>query len=49
MNIAKIDATQNRGMSQKYQIKGFPTLFLFVGDKKSPVQYNNERTSDAMI
>lgn len=41
VNIAKIDATQNRQMSQKYQIKGFPTLILFDNkDKAKPIPYN---------
>jgi protein-disulfide isomerase-like protein with CxxC motif len=49
VKIAKIDATQNRGMAQKYQIKGFPTLLLFVGDKKAPIPYSSERTAEAMV
>lgn len=49
VNIAKIDATQNRNMAQKFQIKGFPTLFFFAtDDKKAPAQYQGERTVEAM-
>jgi protein disulfide-isomerase A6 len=29
VRIAKIDATVNRKMAQKYGIKGFPTLLFF--------------------
>lgn len=29
VNIARIDASVNSKMAQKYQIKGFPTMFLF--------------------
>ena len=49
VTIAKIDATQNRQMAQKFQIQGFPTLLLF--DKKNkdtPIPYQGERTAQAM-
>lgn len=50
MKIAKIDATVNRQMAQKFQIKGFPTMLFFgVDDKSSPVPYQSERTADAMV
>jgi hypothetical protein len=29
VNIAKIDATVHRKFAQQYQVKGFPTMFLF--------------------
>lgn len=29
VNIGKIDATINNKYAQKYQVKGFPTMFLF--------------------
>lgn len=34
INIAKIDATKNSVMAQKYQIKGFPTMLFFETDDK---------------
>lgn len=49
VKIAKIDATVNRQMAQKFQIKGFPTLLFFGADDKStPVPYQSERTAEAM-
>ena len=48
VNIAKIDATKNGQMAQKYQIKGFPTLIFFDNkDKSKPIPYNGERTASA--
>ena len=50
VNIAKIDATVNKQMSQKFQIRGFPTLLFFtIDDKSTPVPYEGERTAEAMI
>jgi thioredoxin-like negative regulator of GroEL len=34
VNIARIDATKNPKMAQKYQIKGYPTMLLFEVDGK---------------
>ncbi len=34
VNIAKIDATKNSAMAQKYQIRGYPTMLLFEVDGK---------------
>lgn len=46
VRIAKIDATVNRQIAQKFQIKGFPTLLFFgTDDKSSPVPYQSERTA----
>jgi hypothetical protein len=34
----------------KYQIKGFPTIYLFdTNDKSSPIPYNGERTAEAIV
>jgi thioredoxin-related protein len=34
VNIARIDATVNQKMAQKYQIRGFPTMLMFEVDGK---------------
>lgn len=36
-------------MAQKFQIKGFPTLFFFpMDEKQTPEPYQGERTAEAM-
>jgi protein disulfide-isomerase A1 len=30
MYVAKVDATENNALAERYQVKGFPTLFWFV-------------------
>lgn len=34
VNIARIDATKNLAMAQRYQIRGYPTMLLFEVDSK---------------
>jgi thioredoxin-like negative regulator of GroEL len=34
VKIAKMDATVNMKMAQKYKIKGFPTILLFGTENK---------------
>jgi len=49
VKMAAVDATQNEKLAQKYQIQGFPTIKVFGTDKKSPVDYQGERTADGLI
>ena len=41
--LAKIDATEEGDLAQKYEIQGFPTVFLFV-DGEMRKTYEGERT-----
>jgi len=44
--IAKVDATEN---DTPAKISGFPTLIFYpAGDKSNPINYDGERTTDAM-
>ncbi|XWS75145.1 hypothetical protein CRYUN_Cryun01aG0060100 [Craigia yunnanensis] len=45
--LAKVDGTQEAELLQKFDIEGFPTLFLFVeGVRKA---YEGERTKDGIV
>ena len=44
-----MDGTQNEKVMQKYQVQGFPTIKIFAADKKSPIDYNGERSAAAMV
>lgn len=44
--IAKVDATVEKDLAEKFQIQGFPTLKYFVNGE--PVDYNGERTKEAI-
>lgn len=49
VKVVAVDATTSEKLAQKYQIQGFPTLKVFGADKKSPVDYQGQRTADAII
>ena len=45
--IAKVDATVNKELAAKFEIKGFPTLKWFVNQQ--PTEYKGGRTADEII
>ena len=45
--LAKVDATSNKKLSEKYNIKGFPTTILLIDD--SIIEYNGRRKSQNII
>jgi protein disulfide-isomerase A1 len=45
--LAKVDATEEKGLAEKYGVQGFPTLIFFKNQKK--VEYTGGRTKDAII
>ncbi len=36
-------------MARKYQIQGFPTIKVFGDNKKSPSDYQGQRTADGIV
>ena len=44
--IAKVDATVEKDLAEKYQVQGFPALKMFINGE--PVEYGGERTEDAI-
>ena len=42
MKLAKVDATEEKSLGSKYEIKGFPTIKFFKNGK--PTEYNGGRT-----
>lgn len=45
--LAKIDATENKQMSEKFSIEGFPTLKYF--DNGKDFEYNGGRTAEEIV
>lgn len=42
MKLAKVDATEEKSLGSKFEIKGFPTIKFFKNGK--PTEYNGGRT-----
>ena len=44
-----VDADKHRSLAQTYQVQGFPSIKIFGEDKKKPVDYNGQRTAQALV
>ena len=49
MRLAKIDASLYRDVKEKYSVKGFPTMKLFIDKLESFVYASGERTAPAIV
>jgi len=49
VNVAAVDATQEQSIAQKYGVQGYPTIKVFGLDKRSPTDFQGQRTADAII
>lgn len=45
--LAKVDATDDTDLAQKYDVQGFPTILFFIDGV--PKEYNGARTKDAIV
>jgi protein disulfide-isomerase-like protein len=43
INVAKVDCTIHKDLASEYEIRGFPTIYLFKADG-SKVKYSGART-----
>merc|ERR1712048_308857 len=48
VNVGAVDMTQHQDVGAPYGIKGFPTIKFFGFNKNKPIDYNGQRTADAM-
>jgi len=49
VKVVAVDATTSESLAQKYKVQGFPTIKVFGADKKNPVDYQGQRTADAIV
>jgi protein disulfide-isomerase A1 len=47
LRLAKVDATEHRGLAEQFEVKGFPTLKFFKNG--SPSEYSGGRTEDTIV
>ncbi|XP_077252921.1 protein disulfide isomerase-like 1-4 [Tasmannia lanceolata] len=45
--LAKVDATEENDLAQKYEVQGFPTVFFFIDGIHKP--YPGQRNKDAIV
>lgn len=48
VNIAKVDADEHKKLGKKFDVHGYPTLKWFDGKSKTPVDYNGQRSLEAL-
>lgn len=42
VKVAAVNADVEKSLGATYQIRGFPTIYIFAGDKKNPKQYQGD-------
>jgi protein disulfide-isomerase A1 len=47
LSLAKVDATENKVIAERFGVQGFPTLFYFKGGEK--MEYSGGRTKDTIV
>lgn len=49
VKVGAVDMTQHQSVGGPYNVRGFPTIKIFGGDKNKPVDYQGARTAQALI
>lgn len=49
IKVGAVDMTQHQSVGQPYNVRGFPTIKIFGGDKGKPSDYQGARTAQAIV
>ncbi|ETW06795.1 protein disulfide-isomerase domain [Aphanomyces invadans] len=49
VNVAAVDCDQHKELAGKYGVQGFPTIKVFGDNKRSPTDYQGQRTAQAIV
>ncbi|GAB0100129.1 Protein disulfide-isomerase A6 homolog [Sergentomyia squamirostris] len=48
IKVGAVNADEDKSLAGEYGVRGFPTIKIFGANKKSPTDYNGQRTADAI-
>ncbi len=49
ITLAKVDATVEKSLGTKFEVRGFPTLKIFEGGSDTPSEYEGPRDADGIV
>lgn len=49
VKVAAVDADKHKELGSQYQVRGFPTIKIFGGNKDSPQDYSGPRTAQGIV
>ena len=49
IRLAKVDATEEKELGEKYQVKGYPTIKFFRNNGKAPLDFSAGRTAADIV
>eukprot|EP00284_Hemiselmis_tepida_P015194 CAMPEP_0174931732 /NCGR_PEP_ID=MMETSP1355-20121228/34703_1 /TAXON_ID=464990 /ORGANISM="Hemiselmis tepida, Strain CCMP443" /LENGTH=555 /DNA_ID=CAMNT_0016178111 /DNA_START=15 /DNA_END=1682 /DNA_ORIENTATION=- len=49
ITLAKVDATVERSLGEKYEVQGYPTLKIFAKGTEKPTEYEGPRDADGIV
>uniref|UniRef100_A0A1A9X5S4 Protein disulfide-isomerase A6 homolog n=1 Tax=Glossina brevipalpis TaxID=37001 RepID=A0A1A9X5S4_9MUSC len=48
IKVGSVNADEHKSLGSQYGVKGFPTIKIFGSNKRSPIDYNGQRTAKAI-
>jgi protein disulfide-isomerase-like protein len=49
ITLATVDATVERSLAEKYEVRGFPTIKIFEGSVSNPSNYEGPREAEGIV
>ena len=49
VKVGAVDMDQHQSVGGPYNVRGFPTIKIFGANKKSPKEYNGQRTAQSIV
>lgn len=49
VKVGAVDADAHQGLGSRFGVRGFPTIKIFSSNKKSPLEYQGQRTAQGLV